>query len=171
MMKPILEQITPILSFLDRIGVVYRLSKIDCHTFLPGLKLSEGTLIIDLEQLLYPGDILHEAGHLACMPPEIRQGMSDDLENSDLHQGGEMMAIAWSYAACIHLELDPAFVFHEEGYKSGGKNIIENFQQGGNIGVPLLQWCGMTFDKNQAEKHQTKPFPHMQAWTCEARPQ
>ncbi|SES01179.1 hypothetical protein [Pedobacter rhizosphaerae] len=170
MMKPILEQITPILSFLDRVGVVYKLTAIDSQTFLPGLKLSQGTLIIDLAQLLYPGDIFHEAGHLACMPPEIRQEMSDDLENSDLHQGGEMMAIAWSYAACIHLNLDPEFVFHEEGYKSGGKAIIENFRQGGFMGVPLLQWCGMTFDNIQAEKHQTEPFPYMQSWVCKARP-
>lgn len=167
---PILAQITPILSFLDRIGVVYKLSGINDETFLPGLKLSNGALIIDLSKLLYPGDILHEAGHLACMPPEIRKEMSDDLAPSDLHQGGEMMAIAWSYAACIHLNIDPIVVFHNEGYKSGGKTIIENFEQGSFVGVPLLQWCGMTFDKIQAEKKQVKAFPHMQRWLCEERP-
>jgi hypothetical protein len=104
------------------------------------------------------------------MPPEIRQEMSDDLVPSDLHQGGEMMAIAWSYAACIHLNIDPVVVFHEDGYQSGGKNIIENFQQGSFMGVPLLQWCGMTFDKIQAERNQAKPFPYMQSWLCENRP-
>lgn len=93
-MKSFLSEISPILSFLDGIGLLYKLTEIDGQTFLPGLKLSEGILIIDINKLLYPGDILHEAGHLACMPPEIRQGMSDDLVPSDLHQGGEMMAIA-----------------------------------------------------------------------------
>ncbi|WP_175635513.1 hypothetical protein [Pedobacter ghigonis] len=169
-MKSFLSEISPILSFLDRIGLLYKLTEIDGQTFLPGLKLSEGILILDINKLLYPGDILHEAGHLACMPPEIRQGMSDDLVPSDLHQGGEMMAIAWSYAACIHLNIDPIVVFHENGYQSGGKNIIENFQQGSFMGVPLLQWCGMTFDNIQAEKNQAQPFPYMQSWLCENRP-
>ncbi|MNI63605.1 hypothetical protein D3C73_1189880 [compost metagenome] len=169
-MKSFLSEISPILSFLDRIGLLYKLTEIDGQTFLPGLKLSEGILIIDINKLLYPGDILHEAGHLACMPPEIRQGMSDDLVPSDLHQGGEMMAIAWSYAACIHLNIDPIVVFHENGYQSGGKNIIENFQQGSFMGAPLLQWCGMTFDNIQAEKNQAQPFPYMQSWLCENRP-
>jgi len=169
-MKSILTEISPILSFLDRIGLVYKLTEIDGQTFLPGLKLSEGTLIIDINKLLYPGDILHEAGHLACMPPEIRQSMSDDLASSDLHQGGEMMAIAWSYAACIHLNIDPIVVFHENGYQSGGENIIDNFQRGSIIGVSLLQWCGMAFDNIQAEKNQAQAFPYMQSWLCENRP-
>jgi len=169
-MKSFLSEISPILSFLDRIGLLYKLAEIKGQTFLPGLKLSNGTLIIDIDKLLYPGDILHEAGHLACMPPAIRQEMSDDLAPSDLHQGGEMMAIAWSYAACIHLNIDPIVVFHNDGYKSGGKSIIESFKQEIPMGIPLLQWCGMTFDKIQAEKNQTESFPHMQRWLCEHRP-
>lgn len=169
-MKSFLSEISPILSFLDRIGLLYKLEEIEGQTFLPGLKLSKGTLIIDINKLLYPGDILHEAGHLACMPPAIRQEMSDDLMASDLHQGGEIMAISWSYAACIHLHIDPIVVFHNDGYSAGGKAIIESFKQEIPMGIPLLQWCGMTFDKIQAEKHQTQPFPHMQRWLCEHRP-
>lgn len=169
-MKSFLSEVSPILSFLDRIGLLYKLEEIEGQTFLPGLKLSKGTLIIDINKLLYPGDILHEAGHLACMPPAIRQEMSDDLVASDLHQGGEMMAISWSYAACIHLHIDPIVVFHNDGYRAGGKAIIESFKQEIPMGIPLLQWCGMTFDKIQAEKHQTQPFPHMQRWLCEHRP-
>ncbi|SDH59218.1 hypothetical protein SAMN05421827_13037 [Pedobacter terrae] len=159
-----------ILSFLKEIGISYRLESIDTETFLPGLKLHAGTLLIDMEKLTYPGDILHEAGHLACMPPAIRNKMSDNLESGDLHNGGELMAIGWSYAACIYLGIEATFVFHEHGYKDNSKSIIENFSEGRYIGVPLLQWLGMTYDENQAKIHGVAPYPAMQKWLCINRP-
>ena len=162
--------LTKILQFLDEIGIVYNMEPIIGDTFLPGLKIRNGTLIIDEARLLYPGDVLHEAGHLATMPPQIRITMDDNLEDNDLHTGGEMMAIAWSYAACIHLEIDPHIVFHEYGYKEGGAYIVENFSEGRFFGVPLLQWCGMAYEKKFAEQNNTKPFPHMLKWTCDQRP-
>nr|WP_199158961.1 hypothetical protein [Pedobacter sp. ASV2] len=159
-----------ILSFLNEIGLKYSLEPIDTETFLPGLKLRTGILIIDLEKLLYPGDILHEAGHLACMPPAIRQTMSDNLESGDLHNGGEMMAIAWSYAACVYLKIDPEIVFHENGYKNESKNLIENFKDLNGIGMSLLQWLGMAYDEKQAIVKGVKPYPTMQMWLCTERP-
>lgn len=157
-----------ILFFLEEIGLSYQLQEISEHTFLPGLKLLNGSLIIDTNQLKYVGDILHEAGHLACMPPEIRKDLNDNLEDSDLHRGGEMMAMAWSYAACIHLELDPHLVFHEDGYKGDGKNIVQNFKNGQYLGVPLLVWCGMCEKEDMNDKSQG--FPLMLTWTCKQRP-
>jgi hypothetical protein len=53
-------------------------------------------------------------------------------------RGDEMTSIAWSYAALRHLELDPAIIFHDDGYKGGAASIIENF------GV--------------------EPYPHMLRW-------
>jgi hypothetical protein len=157
-----------ILLFIEEIGIHYQLQEIAEDTFLPGLKLINGSLAIDINQLKYIGDVLHEAGHLACMPPEIRRTMNDNLEDTDLHRGGEMMAMAWSYAACIHLELDPHLVFHENGYKGGGKNIVLNFQQGQYLGVPLLVWCGMCQMEDANNKSQG--FPVMLSWTCKQRP-
>lgn len=155
-----------ILSFLQKIGLAYQLEAIEEGTFLPGLKLRNGTLVIDTKRLLYPGDVLHEAGHLACMPPNIRENMNDNLEDCDMHRGGEMMALAWSYAACVFLEIDPEIVFHQDGYKGGGQNIIQNFNAGNIIGLPLLQWSGMSYDKSMAEISGYKPFPHMISWMC-----
>lgn len=160
------QPLDQILSFLRKIGLTYQLETIEEDTFLPGLKLRNGTLVIDTQRLLYPGDVLHEAGHLASMPPNIRQSMNDNLEDCDMHRGGEMMALAWSYAACIFLEIDPEIVFHQDGYKGGGQNIIQNFNAGNTIGLPLLQWSGMCYDKSTAEVSGHKPFPHMMSWMC-----
>jgi hypothetical protein len=155
------------LGFIKSIGLEYHFETIEANTFLPGLEFREGSLIIDRDKLLYPGDILHEAGHLACMPPDIRKTMTGDLENNNINQGGEMMAIAWSYAACVHLDIEPEFVFHEHGYKGGGANIAENFKEGRFFGVPLLEWCGMTYDVPTARRLNKQPFPKMIGWTCE----
>ncbi len=148
-----------ITTFLTSIGLEVRFAPVPSQTFLPGLKIDSGTLLIDVDQLAYPGDILHEAGHLACMPPEIRRNMDDDLEPGDLHKGGELMAIAWSYAACLHLDIDPAVVFHEHGYKGDSQTMLDNFSKGYYIGVPMLQWSGMT-----------NAYPTMLSWTCKERP-
>ena len=155
--------IAKLLDFISEIGLHYQLEKITEETFLPGIKLRNGVLIVDTEKLLYPGDILHEAGHLACMPSEIRMNMSDALPNDNLNEGGELMAIAWSYAATVHLDIDPNLVFHDNGYKGGGQSLTENFAQGRFFGVPLLQWNGMTYPPDH---HTNLSFPKMLNWTC-----
>src|SRR6185295_11016435 len=101
---------------------------------------------IDKNKMMYPGDLLHEAGHIAVTAKEKRNMLDGNLENNESGGALEMMAIAWSYAACIHLNLDPHIVFHENGYKGDGESIVENFQQGRFFGTPMLQWCGMTIE-------------------------
>jgi hypothetical protein len=54
-----------ILVFLNTIGIDSIEKTLDETTFLPGLCLGANCIYIDFEKLLYPGDILHEAGHLA----------------------------------------------------------------------------------------------------------
>lgn len=155
-----------ILTFLDTIGIKYAFSTMEEEGFLPGLELREGTLIIDLQKLKYVGDILHEAGHLACMPPEVRTGMTGVLPNNDIMQGGEMMAMAWSFAACKHLQLDAAVVFHEDGYKGAATSLIAAYEMGNGPGIPLLQWLGMCYDQQTAVQKGAQPFPHMSQWLC-----
>lgn len=75
-----------------------------------------------------------------------------------------MMAIAWSYAACIHLKIDPYFVFHEEGYKNGGNHIADSFNNKQYFGVPMLQWKGMTVDEKNADALGVKSYPYMLNW-------
>ena len=159
--------IDKMLGFIKAMGLEYQFDTIEAKTFLPGLDFREGALIIDHDKLLYPGDILHEAGHLACMPPDIRKTMTGDLENNNLNQGGEMMAIAWSYAASLHLGIEPEVVFHENGYKGSSSNIVDNFNEGRYFGVPLLEWCGMCYSPEAAKRLNVEPFPKMISWTCE----
>jgi hypothetical protein len=114
--------------------------------------------------LLYPGDILHEAGHLATAPAEVRETMSDPLPVNEWSGGSELMALGWSYAACLHIDLDPHIVFHPEGYKGESESLIENFSEGRYLGVPGLEYRGLTYDKKRAKENDTLPYPKMLNW-------
>lgn len=156
-----------IISFLEFAGVPYVLQPIEGSSFLPGLKLEHGTLIIDTDKLLYPGDILHEAGHLATASPDVRKTMNDALPDLDIHQSGEMMAMAWSYAACLHIGISPEVVFHPYGYRGGSKTHLKNFAEGRYVSIPMLEWTGMAYDKKKAAQLNVPPFPHMIKWLRE----
>ena len=71
---------------------------------------------------------------------------------------------AWSWAALKHLALEPAVVFHADGYKGDGEALIAAFNREGAPGVPLLQWYGMTADAKSAAESGVAPFPHMLRW-------
>lgn len=155
-----------ITSFIIGIDLHVNFETINEITFLPGILIRNGELVVDVDKLLYPGDILHEAGHLAVMPPGIRAQMNGDLNMDPVHQGGELAAIAWSYAACIHLGLDPHIVFHEHGYKGGGADMVKNFRNGQYFGVPLLSWQEMTLEKEKDSTGNEEVYPKMKSWLC-----
>lgn len=156
------------ISFLNEIGIETRFEKLEETCFLPGLSIRNGVLIIDREGLQYTGDILHEAGHIAVVPLAERETLTASaIATRAMHEAEEMMAIAWSYAACVHLELDPGFVFHDEGYQGGGSHLAETFTNGGYIGLPVLQWKGMALEQKNAAAQDLPAYPCMIKWTLD----
>ncbi len=152
------------IPFLNSLGIPTIYSEINKACFLPGFLIKNGGIVIDLNKLLYPGDILHEAGHIAVVPAAERALLTNEIILlSKNREAEEMMAIAWSYAACLHLHLDPLIVFHENGYHGNGESIIENFQAGRFFGVPTLQWCNMTTESRYARKGDIVS-PEMKKW-------
>ena len=141
-----------IIAFLGSIGLPVRAGAIPGPTFLPGIAIEGGVLVVDEERLLYPGDLLHEAGHLALLPHHDRSAVHGDTGDDG---GLEVGAIAWSYGAAVHLGIDPAIVFHEAGYRGASQSILENFAAGRYFGVPILQWAGLT---------RAEIYPAMNAW-------
>lgn len=144
--------------FVRSIGIDVRETAVE-NGFLPGLDIAHGAVLLDAARLLYPGDILHEAGHVAVASPDERARAT--LEPTP---GDEMTAIAWSFAAARHLGLDSAILFHDHGYKGGGASLRENFDAGRYFGVPLLALYGMTIDPSRASMDGAAPYPHMLRW-------
>lgn len=133
--------------FLNSINIPTVFRKFDADSFLPGLLIEKGMIVIDKDALQHPGDILHEAGHLAVVPAADRNRLThQSIGKRKDREAEEMMAIAWSYAVCIHLLIDPYFVFHTEGYKDGSQFITESCSRNDYFGLPLLQSIGLTTD-------------------------
>ncbi|MDR7210821.1 MBL fold metallo-hydrolase [Flavobacterium piscis] len=157
-------ELKKLLSFLNEIGIDVIEKELET-SFLPGLSLGPTCLYIDFEKLLYPGDILHEAGHLAVTTTAERKiAGTNEMVCNWPSQGEEIAAILWSFAAIKYLELPIEFVFHPKGYKNESEWLISNFNSGNYIGLPFLEWAGLALGKERAEKEGKEAFPKMLKW-------
>jgi hypothetical protein len=157
------EYIPLMLAFIEKIGIPVRFEKISSITFVPGLKIENGVLVIDNEKLLYPGDLLHEAGHIAVCPENLRATFGSEITDA----GQEIVTVLWSYAALIEIGIPSEIVFHSNGYKGDSEWLIDNFSKGTYIGLPLLEWMGLTAGEKKAHDLNVPPFPNMIRWMRE----
>jgi hypothetical protein len=156
-----------IAEFLTEIGLEIISRELSSeNTFLSGIFIESGKIYVDEAKLAYPGDLLHEAGHLAVVPKNLRPLLSDEITlpaefNIDAI---EVAAIAWSYAAALHLGLDPRVVFHAGGYKGNSESLLMNFSLGVYIGVNTLEDAKMTATGENARRLGVAPYPQMSKW-------
>lgn len=150
-----------IVDFLTGIGLRVESRAVPPPTFLPGITIDRGTLVYDERRLTHPGDLLHEAGHLAVLPPAEREALGPDAGNDG---GMEMGAIAWSYAALRQLGLPAELLFHDQGYKGEARHLREAFEQGQYLGVPILEWRGLTDWQRPGSQHSPIRYPAMKRW-------
>jgi hypothetical protein len=146
-------------AFVRGVGIEVRAAALPDPTLLPGLDIRHGAVLVDEPRLTWPGDLLHEAGHVAVAHPDERRQPTLSPTPSD-----EMTTIAWSFAAARHLDLALDILFHPDGYKGGASSLIENFTAGCYVGVPLLHSYGMAVEPRQAAALGVAPFPHMLRW-------
>lgn len=139
-----------IARFLEGIGIETRVGALPDGILMPNMDVAAGVIVVDPQRPGWPGDLLHEAGHLAVNEESERQ--SDELVSDP---GREMAAIAWSVAAARACGVPLATLFHPEGYKGGSDSLIVAFDEGRGFGVPLLAWYGMTTEAS---------FPAMSRW-------
>lgn len=149
-------------AFVRSVGIDVHAATLDRPTRFPGLDISQGAVLVDESRLIHPGNILHEAGHIAVHDPALRAQLKFRPR-----RGEELSALAWSYAAVRYLNLDPALVFYPGSYQGWDTALIENFAEGRYIGVPLLQLHGMTVEPRFAAARGVEPYPHMLRWLRE----
>jgi len=147
-----------VLRFVRGIGIAVREAGPDDEYFLPGLGIRSGAIVIDSPGWEFPGDLLHEAGHLAVITAKERGAECLTPTPAD-----EMAAIAWSYAAAVHLGIAARTLFHD-AYKAGGECLADNFTNGRYIGTPVLAYYGMTIEPRRATPEGPPPYPHMLRW-------
>jgi hypothetical protein len=152
-------------GWLRGIGIPVEAAELPGDTFLPGILLKGGRLRVDEARLAWPGDLLHEAGHVAVAPAEVRErlGGAMELPGVDVAQL-EWGAIAWSYAAALDIGIDPAEVFHGGGYRGHSPGLLRTFALGAPIGLHVLEEAGMAAGRRRAAELGVEPYPHMLRW-------
>lgn len=154
-----------IIHFLEEIGIPVVETELPDDCFLPGLALEKNTILMDPERMRFPGDLLHEAGHLAVTAAEERKLIgTSEMDPAWPTEGDEIAAILWSYAALQHLNIKPEVVFHPNGYKNQSEWLITTFNAENYIGLPLLEWMGLCNSPGKAKLEGTEAFPKMIKW-------
>lgn len=151
--QQILEKI---IHFLHSIQIPVVEATLSKDTFLPRISIKGDTILIDSEDLKYPGDLLHEAGHIAVTEKQLRPLIgTKKMDPNWPSAGDEIATILWSYAAARHLDLDLHVVFHSGGYKEDNQWIIDEFNNQTYTGLPLLEWMSLCTKEE---------FPVMKKW-------
>lgn len=155
-----------LLDFLTDIGIDAREGIVPASSFLPGIVIAKGALIFDRCSLRWPGDLLHEAGHIAVTPAAMRGALDGAIGHPAGGPQGEdeVEAIAWSFAAITHLGVEPSVLFHADGYKGQSAALLLTYSVGVYPGVFGLAHAGMTMVGTDAKAAGLPPYPHMIRW-------
>lgn len=148
-----------ILAFLDKIGIPNQPKILDETCVLPGVLIDKGILYYDLSRLENPGDLIHEAGHIALMTQDERNKIVGNVkEYRSPAEDDELGVLAWSYAASKYLDLKPEVIFHENGYHGQSSQLVHGYATGQNLGLPLLVWMNLC---------DYETYPAMKKWVRE----
>ena len=145
------ETIGAITGFLIGTGIPVETATLDEPGFLPGIVVGGGAPVHDPVQLEWPGDQLHEGGHIAVTEAEGRAAIAEVGDDPAL----EMASMAWSFAAACAIRLEPAIAFHADGYRGGGAGLAGRYATGFGPGTPMLARFGMTGEAG---------YPTMAGW-------
>ncbi len=139
-MRPLVEESV---TFLRSIGIEVETARSPlAGSFVPGVWMNEGRLVLHPETA-HVSDVLHEAGHLATVPSELRgltrpgifpgelleaacarclkeRPFTDEWGREDvvlrgILQMGDCEASAWSYAAAVAMGVPPEILIEARG--------------------------------------------------------
>lgn len=154
-----------IADFLLDIGLQVEAQVLDVGTFLPGIQIRSGVMIVDETKLKNPGDLLHEGGHLALAPSALRPHLDDKVELPGFDMNAiEAGTIAWSYAAGLHLGLKPEDVFHDGYVREGLAGLLSSYSFGVYLGANVLEEGGLAVLAQTAAGLGVEPYPKMLKW-------
>ncbi|MBP6748233.1 MAG: hypothetical protein KA144_01230 [Xanthomonadaceae bacterium] len=162
------EHYHTIFDFVAGVGLPITEEALPGDTFLPGIAIRYGGLAVDPYVLVWPGDLLHEAGHLAVLPPALRTAADDDLaDEADVEHAGELEAMAWAWAAVVELGLPVEVLIHEGGYNGKSRDLLQMYAFGVYPGLQGLCATGMTAAPGFSPEPLTVRYPQMLRWLRE----
>lgn len=179
-----------ILEFLNRVGIPAIAVTGDeavAKAFTPHVLIKNGTLEVDVDHV-FPGNILHEAGHLAIVPAPFRHLASGTLgavqkamgAYFEANPGGMMVypedpicraimqcsdteATAWQFAAAQEVGLPDELLFPDDAFDGQGPENLQRLKANSYFGINGLQAAGWT--RVRANPRSTVPvYPKLAFW-------
>jgi len=158
------QHLHKVCEFLTEIGIENSIVE-GANGHLKHVDISEGKLLI--QPICFPGDVLHEAGHVAIMPSRWRHLLTGDirhaikqmfveLDGMNLHpddplsraaiQCSDPEATAWGWAAGLYLKLPKHFIINHDplsgDYGGEGWVVAEQLEFRSYIGINGLSHAG-----------------------------
>ncbi len=157
-----------IVDFLTAVGLAPVETVFEQATLLPGVDIGGGRLLLDRARLVWPGDLLHEAGHIAVTPAALRHILSGALDDDATPpHAGEAEATAWAYAALVATGLPPEVLFHGGGYHGASPSLIFTYTTGVYPGAAGLCAAGMAATPAEARSQGLPAYPQLRRWLRE----
>lgn len=153
-----------VVAFIRSLGIDIVEAPMARKTLVPGADIVAGGIVFERSALCQPADLLHEAAHIALTVPDRRASLDGTIPSSPAE---EMAAIAWTWAAARHLDIAPHEVFHDEVISGNGPTFRENFSADCYVGVPMLQYWGLTVERKSPTADPAAVYPNMIAWVRE----
>lgn len=168
--------------WLKRRGFVVEEGRRRADPFNAGIWL-DGDCVVYAPDEAHPGDLLHEAGHLAVLPSCIREvvgpgdietftapaitkymqthpnafGYPEDSVARACMQAGDAEVIAWAYAAAIDAKIDPWLTCVKGfGDQEAGEATFIGLKVGRYLGINGLRTAGFMDSTND--------FPKLKFW-------
>lgn len=152
------QHLASIYTFLSRIGVPLAEEPLEDFTFLPGVTIRRGSLVVDRARLRQPGDVLVEAGRLALLPPELRHTWDATAGIEAPAEAPENAVILWCYAAAKAIGLPDQVVFDESSFRGDAAWLLAQYASGAYPGLEVLVAKGLC---------QNEQFPQVEYWTAQ----
>lgn len=170
-----------IVAALAEIGIESE-ERTSAKGFLEDVRIENGKLLYLKDAR--PANLLHEAGHLACIPPRFRKLANDDLDElaivmcdyaderiaktgdpeepilRAIMQCSDPEATAWAWAFGKHLGLDPETIIESQDYNGTGDIVRLQVSTGMYVGVNGLRAAGFL--------QSTRDWPEMEKWLQDA---
>ncbi|MGP1715658.1 MAG: hypothetical protein ACTS9Y_00635 [Methylophilus sp.] len=160
-------------SFIESIGIkVIKVESLQ-NGFMDDIEIVNGSIYITTNTQV--SNLLHEAGHLAIIPANLRHMANGDLDESFdgifkmtshldpehpiqkvLIQCSDPEATAWAWAIGQHLGIPDDQIIRDEDYDGEGKSIRWMLKCGKYFGIHGLAASGMT---------SVGSYPNMVIWS------
>jgi hypothetical protein len=176
-------------EFVRSIGLSVKLvgnHPLEPGSFLPQIRIRAGGL--EVREDAFPGDVLHEAGHIAVLPPAFRPLADKNLRAAfaaaraycDEHGDGLMAhpedpvvrallqcsdpeATAWQYAAANAIGLPDAWLFPAGSYEGNQETVLQMLKLNRHFGINGLQAAGWT-QVSRNPYRATPVYPALAFW-------